>query len=118
MGSIVLCFATCAHPCKHGRRRGVRVDQVRASICYKSRGLAAVLDPTGPGRLEMGNTRIRKWVDKVSVLINMRYHGISLVSSVDPIIHMWISISSLNTPNNDPLKQQRMTLGLKPAQYI
>ena len=57
-----------------------------ASICYKTRGLAAA-PGAGPGRR-------REWQHKVQgddvVVVGDRLRGISLGSSGDPIIHMWI----------------------------
>ena len=55
-------------------------------FCYKARGLAAT-PGAGPGRRRDSNTRYKD-DDVVGGLARIR--GISLVSSGDPIIHMWI----------------------------
>ena len=57
-----------------------------ASICYKSRGLAAAPGPAAQG----GKTRATQGDGYDAVVTREPHHGISLVGSGDPIIHMWI----------------------------
>ena len=58
-----------------------------ASICYKSRGLAAAPGPAAQG----GETRATQGDGYEVVALGERLRGISLGSSGDPIIHMWIT---------------------------
>ena len=57
-----------------------------ASICYKSRGLAAAPGPAAQG----GETRATQGDGYDVVELGERLRGISLGSSGDTIIHMWI----------------------------
>ena len=55
-------------------------------LCYKSRGLAAAPGPAAQG----GETRATQGDGYEVVALGERLRGISLGSSGDPIIHMWI----------------------------
>ena len=70
------------------QRKCVRSRRVpaHASICYKSRGLAAAPGPAAQG----GETRATQGDGYEVVALGERLRGISLGSSGDPIIHMWI----------------------------
>jgi hypothetical protein len=61
-----------------------------ALICYKTRGLAAA-PGAGPGRRRDSNTRYK---DDDAVEMGDELRWISLASSGDPIIHMWIKAKS------------------------
>ena len=66
-------------------------------ICYKSRGLAATPSPMAQGggdRATQGRRGCRSIYSKV-VGTREPHHGISLVGSGDPIIHMWIRFGSM-----------------------